>query len=101
MRHIFEDLKRVVEQSPLPRGVETPCMSWPDGWFGDLEGSSSVAPISMVKRMCGGCPVRIECLSWAMEAEQSSYRYGVWGGYTPSERARLAGEWSPVATESA
>jgi WhiB family redox-sensing transcriptional regulator len=34
------------------------------------------------KAICGGCPVRAECLEHAMAHED----HGVWGGMTPRER---------------
>lgn len=39
------------------------------------------------KAVCGGCPVRTECLHHALDRDE---RFGVWGGATPTERARLA-----------
>jgi WhiB family redox-sensing transcriptional regulator len=41
------------------------------------------------KQVCGGCPVRLACLAFALEREE---RYGVWGGLTERERARLSAE---------
>jgi WhiB family redox-sensing transcriptional regulator len=45
------------------------------------------------RNVCKGCEVRLECLAYAMEHEPQwlnrHYRYGVWGGLTPTERARL------------
>ena len=46
----------------------------------------------MCRRMCASCPVAVDCLSYAMltEAEQGGrYRFGIWGGLTPTERTRL------------
>jgi WhiB family redox-sensing transcriptional regulator len=34
-------------------------------------------------RICQGCPVRIDCLEFAMEAR---VRFGVWGGVTEKQR---------------
>lgn len=43
------------------------------------------------KRVCAGCPVRAQCLDYAMTVERdAAYRFGVWGGLSPDERARLA-----------
>lgn len=36
--------------------------------------------------ICRGCPVREECLDWALEVR---VRYGVWGGTTERDRRRL------------
>ena len=38
------------------------------------------------KRICGGCPVRLECLKWALK---NGERYGIWGGLTTGERRQL------------
>lgn len=38
------------------------------------------------KTVCGTCPVRTECLSWALDSGQSS---GVWGGLSEFDRLLL------------
>ncbi len=45
------------------------------------------------KAICETCPVRLACLAFALERNE---RFGVWGGLTEKERARL----SPAARES-
>ncbi len=35
------------------------------------------------KQVCGTCPVRTECLAFALESRQ---KYGIWGGLTGEER---------------
>jgi len=37
-------------------------------------------------KICSGCPVREECLVWALETR---IHYGIWGGLTERERRRL------------
>lgn len=37
------------------------------------------------KQVCEGCPVRTECLGYALDNE----RHGVWGGLTVTERRAL------------
>ena len=37
-------------------------------------------------RICRGCPVKAECLDWALETR---VRYGIWGGATERDRRRL------------
>ena len=42
--------------------------------------------IEEAKRICADCPVRIECLNYALRRDE---RYGVWGGMSERERRRL------------
>lgn len=35
--------------------------------------------------MCRACPVRRECLQWAIDTNQ---QFGVWGGLTPNQRRK-------------
>ena len=47
---------------------------------------TSDAHADEAKAICAVCPVREECLEWALESRQPE---GVWGGHTPIERHRL------------
>ncbi|TYC15506.1 WhiB family transcriptional regulator [Actinomadura syzygii] len=38
------------------------------------------------KAICANCPVKAECLSWALQVGEPD---GVWGGTTPEERRYL------------
>jgi WhiB family redox-sensing transcriptional regulator len=38
------------------------------------------------KRVCSVCPVRLECLEWAMARPAE---FGIWGGLTEAERRTL------------
>lgn len=41
------------------------------------------------KRFCDECPVTEECYTEAMTSgEQASLQFGMWGGLSPTERAR-------------
>ena len=42
--------------------------------------------IARAKAICRPCPVREECLKAAMDGRE---KIGIWGGFTPEERARL------------
>ena len=53
----------------------------PDLWFPE-KGESSTEAIAI----CEGCPVRSECLEYAIEAGEA---FGIWGGTTPAERRRM------------
>lgn len=44
----------------------------------------SRAAVEQAKAVCAGCPVRAECLDWAIE--HNEMEHGVWGGQTPHER---------------
>jgi WhiB family redox-sensing transcriptional regulator len=44
------------------------------------------AEAGAAKLVCAGCPVRAECLEWALASRQED---GVWGGLTDNERRRL------------
>ena len=46
----------------------------------------SDAAAGPAKAVCATCPVRAECLEWAIAARQED---GVWGGMTDNERRRL------------
>lgn len=40
------------------------------------------------KSICARCPVRTDCLDWALTTREP---FGVWGGYSESERRRIIG----------
>lgn len=44
---------------------------------------TSAAP---AKAVCAGCPVRLECLDYALKAKE---RFGIWGGLSERERQRI------------
>lgn len=51
---------------------------------------ADLAAISAAKALCATCPVAGECLTWAIETNQTE---GVWGGHTPRERRSLRRRW--------
>ena len=54
-------------------GLELPCRSGDaDLWFAE-----SPAELERAKALCSGCPVRVACLTGALEREEP---WGVWGG---------------------
>lgn len=63
-------------------------ISWHDnarcsGVDTELFYSDSKANIEAAKSFCRECPVRLECLGYALAAPDD---HGVWGGYTAKER---------------
>lgn len=60
----------------------------PEIWFPTAAEGASVfeAQVAEAKSVCAMCPVRFECLTWALESGQD---YGVWGGLTEGERRAL------------
>lgn len=50
--------------------------------FHPPKGGSSV----QAKRVCRGCPVRVQCLEFALEHEE---RFGIYGGLSWPERRRI------------
>ncbi len=55
----------------------TPCMDYPDLFF-PPEGSRGNWDPRPAQDLCGGCPSRTACLTWAMAEERP--HVGVWGG---------------------
>jgi WhiB family redox-sensing transcriptional regulator len=53
----------------------------PEAFFPEKGGSTRDA-----KKICVGCMVRAECLTWALDHEQ---RFGIWGGLSERERRKL------------
>lgn len=62
---------------------EDPELFFPIGTSGP-----SLLQVEAAKRVCGRCPVRLECLESALESGQDA---GVWGGLTELERRDLKG----------
>jgi Transcription factor WhiB len=93
----FLDLLRALGQGWR---LQAACRQYPlinDGWrtlnghLWDPDGLDQIDPEA--QRICEGCPVRDECLDFAMTAEAglaASGRYGIAGGLTRRQRAELA-----------
>ena len=59
------------------------CTGYPTEWFFPPAGPPGEGAIE-ARRLCAGCPVRAECLAYALEAPEE---VGIWGGTTANERA--------------
>jgi WhiB family transcriptional regulator, redox-sensing transcriptional regulator len=75
----LEELNELLEEVG-----ETPCMSAPDMFF--IEKDEKGWSAKDAKRLCGLCPIRVECADYAVSNRE---RYGIWGGLTWNERKRL------------
>lgn len=71
----------------------------PDAFFPEVE---RVNQLGAVRRICHGCPVRQQCLNYAMDHPEL---VGVWGGLTTSQRRRrrrgTRARHTPAAREAA
>lgn len=54
----------------------------PDAWFPNPK---DIDVTDMAVAICTGCPVREQCLAYAVE---HGIEYGIWGGLTATERTR-------------
>ncbi|MEU6977616.1 MULTISPECIES: WhiB family transcriptional regulator [unclassified Streptomyces] len=59
----------------------------PDLFFPVGVGPTALAQAEEAKEVCHRCPVREQCLRWAMD--DSRQVTGVWGGLTETERRSL------------
>ena len=75
----------------LCRGRDSAQFFHPDGERGASRGRREAA----AKSLCRTCPVRAECAAHALNTREP---YGVWGGFTETERLRLmATGWEDLA----
>ena len=65
-------------------GVE--CAQFPDIFFPNDWEMGNRADDVLAKTVCNRCPVRLQCLEYAMIAEDE---HGTWGGLTQHERRQL------------
>lgn len=79
-REKFDILMDSIDAAP----VIPPCQtSDPDLWFSDFEEKSKYR---VAKEFCNRCPVRRQCLEYALANEE---QFGMFGGKTPRERREL------------
>jgi WhiB family redox-sensing transcriptional regulator len=68
---------------PEPWRALAACRGVPeDIFFAHAEEESKIVA---AKAVCASCPVREECLAYALDLNQTE---GIWGGLTPAERRR-------------
>lgn len=68
------------------RGWASCLDSDPEVWFGEDHGAHRAA-----FAICAACPVQVECLRAALEAERGSghKRWGIYGGLSPRDRVDI------------
>jgi WhiB family redox-sensing transcriptional regulator len=57
----------------------------PDLFFPVSTSGRAVAQVDKALRICASCPVKRQCLDFALESVEAE---GIWGGTTPDERIR-------------
>lgn len=73
------------------RGKDT---AW---WFPASTGGTASSSYAKARAICLACIIRAECLSTCLSNEQNErYRFGMWGGLTPTERERLVRGQKPL-----
>lgn len=55
----------------------------PDRWFPLGTGPTADADTEFAKSVCGLCPAKSACLTWAID---HGVEFGIWGGMTELER---------------
>jgi WhiB family redox-sensing transcriptional regulator len=58
----------------------------PDMFFPEKPAKTAREREAAAKAVCGGCPVRVQCLTYALEHGEE---HGVWGGTSARERAAI------------
>lgn len=75
------------------------CRGQPLEWWFPLEYNKQASNIKAAKAICRQCPVREDCLEYAMSYPHTYMSLpGIWGGLTEAERRQLDSDryWSSV-----
>ena len=76
------------EEAACAGGRENPELFFPQG-----DGRKIGPKIARAKAVCARCPLREECLAWALKHHDLTREHGIWGGKTPHERRILIREY--------
>ena len=71
-----------------PCAESDPDAFFPKDYFDDENGKSAASSYENergVKAICGECPLKLDCLTYAIKTGQ----HGIWGGTTESERVAI------------
>ena len=72
-----------------PECTHFPEIFWPEDWGFKSQGGIPehyFDAVRVAKQYCGRCPIREQCLEYALEAGEN---YGIWGGMTAQERKQI------------
>lgn len=72
----------------------------PELWFPVGSSGPALLQTAKAKAVCYRCPVRHECLAWALGAGRDA-QAGVWGGASEDERRELKRRLAPTRAASA
>lgn len=75
--------RKLMEAIQVNDGAE--CAQVPDIFFVEDWSAYKTADVLLAKQICGRCPMKLECLEYAMDNED----FGIFGGLTPHERRQL------------
>jgi WhiB family redox-sensing transcriptional regulator len=78
----LEELNELLDETG-----ETPCMSAPDLFFPPDEETLGNSRVVYAKQLCGLCPLRLQCLEYAIDNNE---KHGIWGGLTRYERNKIS-----------
>jgi len=67
----------------------------PDLFFPTAPSGPGLQQIAQAKAVCAHCPVRIDCLSYALATGQDA---GVWGGTSAEERREIRSVRTAIGT---
>ena len=82
----WDELNDAIDAAP----VVVPCQNTdPDVWFSDkdsMDVHSSASTIRQAKAFCKMCPVKTQCLEYAIVNDE---QHGIWGGLSTQDRKKL------------
>src|SRR6266568_4253972 len=82
-RVVMKSLLRML--TPRPEWMDqATCAGLPSNLFHPTAGDNGMA--QRAKAICNTCPVRAECLRYAIDERE---KHGIWGGKNVAERARI------------
>lgn len=91
----MEDIQKLYRNfNRLVQEVEPPCTENPWSFFPEdyqsenperyrIDNDTYRVAVKVAKKLCAQCPIRQECLEYAVEAKEE---WGIWGGLTARER---------------